>query len=504
MSNIRRQSIVSSIIVYFGFAMGFVNTYLFTKEGHFTETQYGLVQTFLAIAQLMCSVAALGMQSYIYKFYPYYNDNLEPKQNDMLSFALLTCISGFLIVSGAGIVMKDIVVRKYSANAPELIKFYYWLFPFGLGLTIYSVLEAYGWQLKKSVLTNYLREVQFRLFTTILIILFYTGILPVFDDFIKVYSFTYLLLAAILFGYFITKKKVHLTLKPSIVTRKFFKKILALCAFVWSGGLVFNLAQVFDTLVLAAVLQNGFAFVAIYSLAQNMSSLIQAPQRGIISASVAPLSKAWKDKNYNKIQQIYYRSSINQLLFSIGMFLLIVLNFNDGILTFNLKDTYLNALPVFLLIGLMRILDMGTGVNAQILATSIYWRFEFFTGIILICLVLPLNYFLTKSYGVIGPAIANLLSFTIYNAIRCVFLYRKYKMTPFSMKSLYTVFLGLAVFAVCYFLFNDKQGFLWIVVRSSLFVLLYISSALLFRLSPDIEPVLLTLLGKLRMIFKRK
>lgn len=71
MSNIRRQSIVSSIIVYFGFAMGFVNTYLFTKEGHFTETQYGLVQTFLAIAQLMCSVAALGMQSYIYKFYPY-------------------------------------------------------------------------------------------------------------------------------------------------------------------------------------------------------------------------------------------------------------------------------------------------------------------------------------------------------------------------------------------------------------------------------------------------
>lgn len=503
MSNIRRQSIISSIIVYFGFAMGFVNTYLFTKEGHFTETQYGLIQTFLAIAQLMCSVAALGMQSYIYKFYPYYNDNLEPKKNDMISFALLTCITGFILVSGAGIVLKDLVVRKYSTNAPELIKFYYWLFPFGLGLTVYSVLEAYGWQLKKSVLTNYLREVQFRLFTTILIILFYIGILPYFDDFVKIYSLTYLLLALILFLYLLIKKKIYLTLKPSRVTKKFLKKILALCAFVWSGGLVFNLAQVFDTLVLAAVLQNGFAFVAIYSLAQNMSSLIQAPQRGIISAAIAPLSKAWKDKDFNKIQQIYYRSSINQLLFSVGMFLLIVLNFNDGILTFNLRDTYLNALPVFLLIGLMRILDMGTGLNAQIIATSIYWRFEFFTGIILISLVLPLNYFLTKTYGVIGPAIANLISFTIYNTIRCVFLYRKYKMTPFSIKSLYTVLLGLAVFALCYFLFNDRQGFLWIVIRSSMFIILYSSAAFLLKISPDLYPVLLTIGDKLR-VRKRK
>lgn len=497
MSNIRRQSIISSAIVYFGFGLGFINTYLFTKDGHFTETQYGLIQTFLAIAQLMCSVASLGMQSYIYKFYPYYNDNVEPKRNDMLSFALLASITGFILVSGAGIVLKDFVIRKYSTNAPDLIKFYYYLFPFGLGLTIFSILEAYAWQLKKSVLTNFLREVQFRVFTTILIVLFYTGILPLFDDFIKIYSFTYLLLAFILLVYILATKRAFINFKISRVSKKFYKKIIALCAFVWSGGLVYNLAQVFDTLVLAAVLENGFVFVAIYSLAQNMSSLIQAPQRGIISASIAPLSKAWKDKDIKKIQQIYYRSSINQLIFSIGMFLLIVLNFNDGIHTFNLRGTYLSALPVFLLIGMMRILDMGTGVNAQIIATSIYWRFEFFTGIILISLVLPLNYFLTKSMGVTGPAIANLISFTIYNTIRCLFLYRKYKMSPFSIKSLYTVVIGILVFAVCYFLFNHQQGFWWIVARSSLFIACYSALVISFKLSPDLIPVLQTLQKKI-------
>ena len=35
-------------------------------------------------------------------------------------------------------------------------------FPLGFGLTMYSILEAYAWQLRKSVLTSFLREMLFR------------------------------------------------------------------------------------------------------------------------------------------------------------------------------------------------------------------------------------------------------------------------------------------------------------------------------------------------------
>ena len=76
MSTIRRQSIISSAIVYFGFALGFLNTYLFTREGGFSPAQYGLTGAFIAIANIMYSFANLGMQAYIYKFFPYYDDNL--------------------------------------------------------------------------------------------------------------------------------------------------------------------------------------------------------------------------------------------------------------------------------------------------------------------------------------------------------------------------------------------------------------------------------------------
>ncbi|HEY1115122.1 MAG TPA: lipopolysaccharide biosynthesis protein, partial [Chitinophagaceae bacterium] len=76
MSTIRRQSIISSLIIYFGFAIGALNTYLYTRKGGFTEAEYGLTGMFIAVANIMYSVANLGMPAYINKFFPYYNAHL--------------------------------------------------------------------------------------------------------------------------------------------------------------------------------------------------------------------------------------------------------------------------------------------------------------------------------------------------------------------------------------------------------------------------------------------
>ncbi|HTE27408.1 lipopolysaccharide biosynthesis protein [Flavitalea sp.] len=497
MSDIRRQSIISSFVVYFGFALGFLNTYLFAREGGFTQEQYGLTGIFIAIGNVMFSFANLGMQTYIHKFYPYYNENTAPARNDMMTWALLTSFMGFLIVMINGIIFKNFIVAGYIRTSPEIVKYYHYLFPFGFGLTIYSVLEAFAWQLKKTILTNFLREVVWRFLLTILIILSFANIISSFDLFIKLYAFTYLAIAAILMIYLLATKRVHFTFRPSKVTVKFRKKILTLIGFVWGGGLIFNISNVFDTLVIAYIMPNGLAYAGVYTLAQNIASLIQAPQRGVISASIAPLSKAWKDKNFDKIKRIYHSSSINQLIFASGMFVLIWLNFTDGIFTFGLKKEYLDAKNVFLFIGLMRILDMGTGVNAQIIGTSTQWRFEFFTGIILLTLTLPINYFLTKTMGVIGPAIANLIGFSIYNGIRYAFLLKKYNMQPFNSKSFLTLILSGAAYVVSHYLFHDKIGFGWIVLRSSVFMTIYISGILLMNLSPDILPVWATIKKKI-------
>ncbi len=484
------------MMVYLGFALGFLNTYLFTREGGFTKEQYGLTGIFIAIATLMFSFANLAMPAYIYKFYPYYKDNLDKRKNDILSWALLVSLIGFCLVCLTGYYFRDLVIRKFG-NSPELIQYYYWIFPFGLGLTLFGILESYAWQLKKAVLTNFLREVQFRLFTTILIVLTFAGLLSNFDVFIKIYSFTYLGIAFMLLFYLLAKGYIHLTFKVSIVTKKFFKKIITLVSFVYGGSLVYTISLVFDSLVIASVLEDGLAAVAVYSLAQNIGSLIQAPQRGIISSSIAALAQAWKDKDMPRIQRIYKQSSINQLLFSVAMFALIWLNFTDGVFTFHMQKGYLDARWIFFFIGLYRIVDMGTGVSSQIIGTSTKWRFEFFTGIILLLLTLPLNYLFTKYYfGIQGPAIANLISFTVYNGIRYWFLKYKFGLQPFTQKTVLTIIAGIVCFFICYWLFHKYMGFSWIIIRSCVFLLLYGAATIILNLSADVKPVWSTVLKR--------
>ncbi|HVU85473.1 MAG TPA: hypothetical protein VHC50_11570, partial [Puia sp.] len=249
MSTIRRQSILSSGIIYIGFALGFLNTYLFTREGGFTQSEYGLYGTFMAIANIINSFANLGMQAYIYKFYPYYHDNLKVRDNDMMGWALTTSMLGFSMVMLAGFIFEDFVIRKFGAHSADLITYYFWIFPLGFGLTMYSLLEAYAWQLKKSVLTTFLRELLFRLFTTALIVLVFTGIIYDFGLFIKLFALTYILLALILLLMLIRSGQIHLTLRISRVTRKFFKKIAVLSSFMWSGSLIYYIANSFDLIV---------------------------------------------------------------------------------------------------------------------------------------------------------------------------------------------------------------------------------------------------------------
>lgn len=493
MSTIRRQSILSSIVIYIGFGVGMLNTYFFTKEGLFTASQYGLTSIFMAIATMMMVFAMMAMPSFIYKFYHYYNDHLPPRKNDMITWSLFISSVGFVLVMIAGWFFKNLVIRKFGEHSPELLQYYYWIFPMGAGLTIYSVLEAYTINLGKPIFTNFLKEVVWRLLTTVLIFLFIMGAVRDFDLFIKLYAFGFPVLALGLFCYLVFTKKIHFTFKPSKVSRRYFKKIASLCLFVYFGTIISTLSQVFDSIVIASILDNGMAKAGIFGLAQILTSIIQAPQRGIVAASIPHISRAWKEKDRVMLQKIYHRSSINLLIFATGIFFLIALNYTESILTFHLKDDYLLGFNAFIFLGLTKIVDMGTGLNAQIIGTSNYWRFELWSGMVLLLFMLPLNIILTRQYDIMGPAIANLISISIYNIIRIVFLWKKFKLFPFTIQSLYTVLLGVASFGICYFVFRSIHGFGGLVIRTIAFLLLYGFGTIYLKLTPDIKPVVATL-----------
>jgi len=108
---------------------------------------------------------------------------------------------------------------------------------------------------------------------------------------------------------------------------------------------------------------------------------------------------------------------------------------------------------------------------------------------ILLTLAVPLNYFLVKQFGIIGAGYSNLISLSVYNIIRIIFLKRKFNMHPFSHKTIYAVLLAFAAYTICYYTFISFHGFFGILLKTAVFTGVYGGAILYFDLSPDVLPI---------------
>jgi O-antigen/teichoic acid export membrane protein len=482
---IRKQAIISSILVYIGFLVGAVNTYFFVKNGSFSPSEYGLTRLFLDVAQNFYAFGCLGAIPVIYKFYPYYNDNLPKKENDLLSWALVTALIGSLLLLAVGFVLEPLIIRKFSARSLLFVEYFYLVFPFAFGLLFFSVLEAFSWAVKKTVLSNFLKETGMRIITLVFILLFYFKVIN-FDTFIKLFSSLYFLIFLALLFYLIKIGEFNLTFKISRATKKFKKKMFAMQSLVFAGVMVQTMGQTIDTLMIASL--KGIVLTGVFTLAQYVANLVQIPQRSIQSISVGVISQHWKDKNYSEINRIYKRSSINLLIMALFIYGAMVLNVNDMFLVLPLRDEYQAGIVVMLVMGIARVIDAGTGVNGIIIATSTFWRFDFISGVIMLGIRLPVTYYLIKTYGIIGAAYAEVFAYSIYNFIRFEFLRRKFNMQPFDRNSVYAIALAAVGFAAAYFIGGLIYVNVWvrIIVQSLVFAGIFLGGAFRLELSPDI------------------
>jgi O-antigen/teichoic acid export membrane protein len=497
MSQIRKNSIKATVWIYVGFLIGAINTYFLTHKNWFTTEQNGLTRSLIEIGHLVYAFSCLGSTSFILKFYPYYVDNLEPKKNDILGLALIIAMIGFTLTAGGLFLCEPIIIKKFSTNSYLLVQYLYWVLPLGFFTLLYNVLEAYSYIFGKGVLGSILRETVIRFYTFVLIILRIFDFIS-FKTFVGLFAFQYALIVLILAVHLKLEGKLWLNFSFSRVTKKFKKKIFAILILTFFVIIVNVLRFSIDGIVLAA--KQNLGKVGIFGLASYMVSVLQVPYRSIIAITTPMLSRAWKDKNLVEIERIYQRSSINMLGFSLFVFFCVWLNFDNGINFLHINPDYLEGKWVFFYLGIVTIIELGTGVNGQIIGTSTYWRFELWTSLLLTLMIIPLSYFLTTKYGIMGPAIANLFSFTIYNSIRYGFLLKKFNMQPFSMKTLELLIIATLSYAIAYFATKNLEGIVAILGSLGIFGTLYIGLFYWRNISPDVKQVMLSVTNR----FKKK
>jgi O-antigen/teichoic acid export membrane protein len=481
MGSIGKQSIASSFIIYTGFIVGAINNWIFTS-GHFTPEQYGLTRILFDIGYTLFALANLGTVSIMYRFYPYYRDRLPMEKRDLFGKATLVSLAGFVVVGICLFLFKDLYIRKFVGNSPMLVQYFYVIYPFTLFFLLFSLVEAQAWNQHAAVATTFFKEFVLRVLTSFIIVLFLLHWLN-FDQFILAFSFLFGLIALGLFLYLKKKHRIVFTIKTSFVTRRMSKRMVPFGIFVFLISFCSVLGKTFDTILISSVLD--LSFVGIFTFITYLTSIMEAPQRGLIAASIPVIAQAWKDKDLGRINRIYKKSAINMLLFSGFIFGLIALNFHNAFAIFHLDPLYLQGETAFLLLGLSKITELGTGVNSQIIVTSRYWRVDFLTNVLLLVILIPLNYLLVRQMGINGIALATLIAYLLFNAVRFSFIWMKFRMQPFSWKTLVTIGILLVNFFVVRYFVKAESPFLEAVFQSTVYTALTAFMILKLKVSED-------------------
>ncbi len=481
MGVVKKQSLQSSIFIYLGFLVGGINVmFLFPK--FFSLEQIGLTRVLFAAGATISSLSFFGVNRIMLKFFPFYKAHLKRENNDFLFLSFLFPILGFILIVVLSLLFKGQLFEAYSKKSPLFIDYFYLIYPAGFSIMIFYVFEAYAQNLIKGVLPSILRELGYRIFITIAIILYALNLFN-FKWFMIVFSSYYFVASGIMFLYIYRLNHFHFKIKISNLTRRLKGKMMNYGLFMYGGTVIAILAENMDTFMIAGI--SGLGSTAVFTMATFIATILKAPQRAIVGIVTPLISKAWREKDLNMIDKIYKRSSINLMIITGLVFTLLWLNI-DTIFGF-LPKGFEEGKYIVLILSMSVMIDLFTSVNSEILFTSNSWKIYFLTHVGLLAISIPANYFLIKKFGIMGSAFSNLIAFTAFNGFRYLYIKVKYKLEPFTIKSLYC----LLIFLGAYFIVSNIHFTNHLILNSilkSIFCLgLLVPMLLVFNISEDVN-----------------
>lgn len=97
---------------------------------------------------------------------------------------------------------------------------------------------------------------------------------------------------------------------------------------------------------------------------------------------------------------------------------------------------------------------------------------------------------LIPEYGINGAAIASFLCMLVYNTIKVTYVYRKFKMQPFTVDTVKTFVLILVSLGIFYYWDFSFHPFINIVLKSALISVFYVIMSYYLDLSEDINKLI--------------
>ena len=476
------QSIKNSLSFYFGMFLGAIST-VFVYPNVFNDQpdHWGLIQLIVAYSFIISTFSNFGVPKTFIRFFP-----IIENKSKFYFFSFLLITIGYLLFLILALFFEDWFFKFISAS-PLLIDKFYLIYFMVLIISVYELFVSISRSNLNSTLPTFLNEAFLKSYSLIVLILHGLKILN-FDQFLFFYVGGYSMKLIIIFISQINTNSINLifSLRGIKIT-----ELIQFGLFVIVGGASAMLVSRLDMVMIGKFM--GLKHVAFYSVAFYVGNAIRVPGRAVVAISAPIVSKAWKNNDLKLIKDIYYKSSINQLIIG-GIFFVCVWLSVDDIFSL-LPEKFSGGRLVVFFIGLSQLFNVAMGVNGAIILNSKYYRFDLYANLFLLAVTFLSNYLFIpdssplKELGIVGingAAFATALSIFLFNFIKFAFIYVKVKLHPFDIKTLYSILLLLFVYYVVDSLSLNLNPYLNILLNSSISLIIFVPILLYTKLSLEL------------------
>jgi O-antigen/teichoic acid export membrane protein len=155
-------------------------------------------------------------------------------------------------------------------------------------------------------------------------------------------------------------------------------------------------------------------------------------------------------------------------------------------------EAFVGATQIFFFLGIAKLIDGLTGINTHILLYSSYYKYNLLFLVFLGMLNVFLNIVLIKQYDIAGAAIATLISLTLYNIAKFLFIKVKLGFSPFDINTIKVIVIGIAVFVIMSvfpsFVYSSMVS---IFIKSTIIFILFVGAIYASESSIDFNSFLL-------------
>ncbi|MDT8402134.1 MAG: oligosaccharide flippase family protein [Bacteroidales bacterium] len=492
MGVIQQQTIKGSVYSFIGVLLGFVNLVVLSPM-IFTTDQIGLTQVMIAIATILSQVGSLGFNNVTNRLFPYFRAAGKGHKG-YLSLAFLVTAAGFILCM-IGLILYMPSFIESNREKSELLSEYAWYIPVLLAfLMLFTLLDNYAKVLFKAVLGTFLHDFILRLIILFILLAFYFKLID-FSTYVLLFVLAQSVPSLIIIIYLLGRGEFRFTGFRDFITPDFARQIISLSVFGIIAGLSTIALTTIDKYLVNSF--NGLGDAGIYSIAVYFATLILIPSRSLGKIAVPVVSEAWKSNDMKVIQDVYYKSSINQMLVGLLIFVGIVANINN--IFSILPPEYAKGEMVIIFFGLANIVSASAGACKIILSTSSYYRYQTYLMIIFIVVVVVSNLLLIPAMGITGAAVASLISMFIYTALTVLALRKFFGLWPFTRLHILVLVCSLIIYLAAGLL-PELSLVPDILLRSLLIILAFTIIMKVFRISDDA----LNLFDTILKYFKRK